>query len=503
MKKIALQLPALFLIGSMLLGACAPAKTAAPAATTAPKAEPPVEIHFAYVTFNRVSEALESVESAINAITVPKINVKVKLHPYAIANYNQQISLSLQSGEALDVFHTLGDLPQYVSQNKVLDITSMIDKDAPEAKAIVGDTFLKASTINGRLYGIPAYKGVALAPNLAYRADILQEIGVDPSSIKSVNDLTDVYAKVKAKYPDMVPLVPTNVGAIGLVSSLYGVDYLGSNMYSPMGVLMGDSMKVVDLYQTQEFKDRIALAREWYTKGYILKDAATSTSTSLELMTSGKAFSYVASYAGHYAATQISGQTGQKIGMVRIAQPYLGTASVSALTWSVSSTSKHPDAALKFMNLIFSDKAVINLIIWGLEGRDYVKVDADHVKYPDGQDANTVPYTAAISNGIIGNQFIQYQTVGTDMSDLQLMLSENKNSAVSPAFGFTFDNSSVTNETSAVLNVINEYLPGLNTGVMDPAVELPKFIAKLKAAGLDKINAAKQEQLDKWASQKK
>jgi putative aldouronate transport system substrate-binding protein len=125
------------------------------------------------------------------------------------------------------------------------------------------------------------------------------------------------------------------------------------------------------------------------------------------------------------------------------------------------------------------------------------------VKYPDGQDANTVPYTAAISNGIIGNQFIQYQMVGTDMNDLQLMLDENKNSAVSPAFGFTFDNSSVTNETSAVLNVINEYLPGLNTGSMDPEVELPNFIAKLKAAGLDKIIAEKQAQLDKWASQQK
>lgn len=48
------------------------------------------------------------------------------------------------------------------------------------------------------------------------------------------------------------------------------------------------------------------------------------------------------------------------------------------------------------MNLIFADKDVINLIIYGLEGRDYVKVDADHVAYPDGQDANTVPYTAQL-----------------------------------------------------------------------------------------------------------
>jgi putative aldouronate transport system substrate-binding protein len=153
------------------------------------------------------------------------------------------------------------------------------------------------------------------------------------------------------------------------------------------------------------------------------------------------------------------------------------------------------------MNLIFSDRDVINLIIYGLEGRDYVKVDADHVRYPDGQDANTVPYTAQLSCGIVGNQFIQYAMEGTNMDDLKLWDYENKNSPRSPAFGFTFDNSGVTNEVSAVQNVINEYLPGLSTGSMDPDVELPNFIAKLKAAGMDKIIADKQAQLDAWVSQ--
>ncbi|EKD87893.1 MAG: extracellular solute-binding protein family 1, partial [uncultured bacterium] len=134
----------------------------------------------------------------------------------------------------------------------------------------------------------------------------------------------------------------------------------------------------------------------------------------------------------------------------------------------------------------------------GLEGRDYVKTDEDHVKYPDGQDGNTVPYTAQLSCGIVGNQFIQYAMDGTDMADLELWDYENKNSALSPAMGFTFDNSSVSNEVSAVVNVINEYLPSLQTGSVDPEVELPKFIEKLKAAGLDKIIAAKQAQLDEW-----
>ena len=510
MRTIARALLTSTIISSLLLTACGtpaaqPTSAADQPATTAPTtaAEAPVEIHFAYLTFNRVSEDLESVETALNAITVPKIGVTVKLHPYSIANYAQQINLSLQSGEDLDVFHTLGDLPQQVSQQKLTDITDLIDQYAPEARAVVGDDFLKASTINGRLYGIPAYKGVALAVNLVYRADIMKEIGVDPASIKSVNDLTDVFAKVKEKYPDIVPLVPNMPGELGLNLTVPAVDTLSDSYFLPKAVLLGDSTKVVNYFESPEFKGIATLAHDWYNKGYILKDAATTTSGALELITAGTGFSSIASYAGQQASVQISAQTGHEIGMVRLGQPYLSTGSVNALTWSVASTSKHPEAALKFMNLIFSDKDVINLIIYGLEGRDYVKVDADHVAYPDGQDANTVPYTAQLSCGIVGNQFIQYAMVGTDMSDMQLMLDENKNSKLSPAFGFTFDNSSVSNEESAVLNVINEYLPGLNTGSVDPETEIPAFVEKLKAAGLDKIIEAKQTQLDAWLSQQK
>ncbi|MBC7249143.1 MAG: extracellular solute-binding protein, partial [Anaerolineae bacterium] len=447
MKKfMAYSLMNLLVLAVMLLAACSPAATTQPpAAPSGSTAEPPVQIDFAFLSFNKVPEAdaLASVEEAINAITVPKINATVKLHPFSVAEYSQQVTLLLQSGEGLDVYHSLGDLPQRVSNNEFVDITSMIDQYAPETKAVVGDAFLKTTTLDGKLYGIPAYKGVALAPNLVYRADIMEEIGVDPASIKSVYDLTDVFAKVKAKYPDMVPLVPVQTGNIGLITTLHGVDFLGDSYFLPVAVLMGNDTQVVNFYETQTFKDLITLAREWYEKGYVLKDAATTTSNVLEFMSSGKGFSYIAAYAGNQAYTQISAQTGRPIGMVRLGQPYLSSTSVNALTWGVSTISKHPDVALKFINLLFTDKDVINLVIYGIEGRDYVKVDEDHVKYPEGQDASTVPYTAQLSCGIVGNQFIQYQMEGTDMADLQLMLDENRNSAMSPAMGFTFDSSSV------------------------------------------------------------
>ncbi len=491
-----------------MLSACGgggDSSSAAQSSSEESKASNPDEIVFAYLTFNKIPETedLESVEDAINEVTVPQINVKVKLKPLSIANYSQQINLSIQSGEKLDVFHTLGDLNQYISKNQVIALDDLIENYAKGTKELVGEDFLKATQSNGKTYAIPAYKGYAIAPNLVYRTDIMGALGVSPDSIKSIGDLDSLFAKVKEKYPEMVPIAPTNQGVSGVLLTIENCDYLTDDFFKPTAVLMGDSTTVVDYYETDAFKEKINIAREWYNKGYILKDAATSNTLATELISSDRCFSYIASYAGKESAAQISALTGKPMGMVRLAEPYLSTTNVNAVSWAISVTSEKPEAAMKFLDMTYTNKDVINMLIYGIENRDYVKVDDNHVKYPDGKDSSSVPYTAQLSCGIVGNQFIQYSMEGQSTDDLILMETENKNSAKSKAFGFTFDSTSVKTEYSSVMNVINEYLPGLNCGSLDPEKELPNFINKLKEAGMDNIVAEKQKQLDAWLAQQK
>ena len=500
-KKI-LSLLMAVAIGTTALTACGNSESSE-SSNSSGKNGSPDEIVYAFTTFNKISEDLGTVEKAINDITVPKINVKVKLKPLSISNYSQQVNLAIQSGEQLDVFHTLGDLNQYITKNELIPLDDLLDKYGKETKQIVGNDFLETTQSNGKTYAVPANKGAAIAPNLVYRVDIMKELGVSPESIKTVNDLDALFEKVKSKYPNMIPVAPTNQGISGVLHTIDSVDYLTDDLFKPTSVLIGDSTKVVDFYETDAFKEKIKIARDWYNKGYLSKDAATTNTLASELISSDRCFSYVASYAGKESAAQISAVTGKNMGMIRLAQPYLSTTNVNAVSWGIASTSQKQEAAMKFLNLTYSDKAVVNLLIYGIEGTDYVKVDADHVKYPDGKDANSVPYTAQLSCGIIGNQFIQYSMAGQSTNDLKLMESENKNSARSKAFGFTFDSTNVKTEYSSVMNVINQYLPGLNCGALDPDKEIPNFIKKLKDAGMDKIVAEKQKQLDAWVATKK
>ncbi|MDR2784305.1 MAG: DUF3502 domain-containing protein [Treponema sp.] len=55
----------------------------------------------------------------------------------------------------------------------------------------------------------------------------------------------------------------------------------------------------------------------------------------------------------------------------------------------------------------------------------------------------------------------------------------------------------------AVNAVITQYTPGFNSGARNPDTALPEFIRALKAAGIDKIIAENQRQINAWAAEKK
>ncbi len=465
------------------------------------------KVTYAYATFNNIpsEEALSEVEEAINVITREKISVEVELVPIEIWNYSSQVSLALQGGEKMDLIQSLGDFNTAVSTGMTLDITDMLDSLAPESKALVGDAWLAATSHEGRVYGIPTFKPIALTPMVIYRKDIADAIGLDMSAVNSVGDMTDVLRKVKAAYPDMTPLAAVNTGNIGVGLTVPNVDYLTDNYFSPKGVLLNDELTVVDFYASEAFAQVCELAHTWYNENLVMKDAATTASAASELMSSGNYFCYIASYSYPEADTAASLEAvtgGYPLGAKIIGSAFLDTSSINALTWMVASTSKVPEAALKFLNLTFTDKDVVNLIIYGLEGRDYVWNDDGTVRYPDNQDSTTVPYTAQLSCGTLGNFFIMHPMQGTNPASLDWELEQNKNAKTSVAMGFTFDSSPVKAEYTAVTNVIEQYLPGLICGSADPKTEIPLFLERLADAGLGEIIAQKQAQLDAWLAAK-
>lgn len=461
------------------------------------------QVTYAFATFNNIptQDTLDSVEEAINEITREKINAEITLKPISIGDYSSSVSLSLQGGEKIDVIQSVGDFGNAVDTGMALDITDLIDTCAPETKELIGDAWLQACTMDGKLYGIPTLKPVALTTMVVNRQDIADELNLDMAAVNSIEDLTAVLEQVEAAKPDMTPLSPVESGSMGLNRTYGDIDYLSDDYNTPVGVLIDGEMTVVDLYSADIFAERCRLAREWYNNNLSMKDAATTTSMAAELMSSGNYFCYVASYSypEEDTAASLEATCGYDLGAKMIGDAYLGTSDINALTWMIASNSDVPEAALKFLNLTFTDPDIVNLIIYGIEGRDYVLNDG-YMSYPEGMDAASVPYTAQLSCGTLGNFFNMYPMAGTSKESLEWELEQNQSAKTSPAMGFMFDSSGLQTQYTAVQNVISQYLPGLMCGSVDPDTEIEKFVNDLNAAGYQDILNAKKEQLDAWVA---
>jgi putative aldouronate transport system substrate-binding protein len=471
----------------------------------------PEKVVVAWISFNKIPDDMGAVDDAINQYIqkkYPGLNIAIDLQLYGPAEYNQKINLALASGTPMDIFDPL-PLGAFVAKNQLLPLESLIDKYGQGIKKMVDKDFgpgvMKTTVFNGHQYSIPVNKGMALNLTVVYDKDLLALTGYTEKDINSLQDLPKIFDALKQKKPDVIPFAPISTGDTMLLRYLankYEVDTL-SDMSTMAGVVFGNSGKVVNLYESKEFAEGVRMMRDWYTKGYLPKDAATSQANSQQYFGAGRLFCTLGGYGGNQIGVAISQQTGRNIGAKHIVSFYFDSQAVNLVTTGIASNTKVPEAAMKMLNLIYTDEFVINTMLYGIEGRDYIKVDSHHWKYPDGKDANTVPYTASLCTGVLGSESLQYQPVGMSWDDVLQKLKDNQKTKRSPYFGFNFDTSALKNEIGAITNVYNQYIPALICGALDPDTTIQKLNKALKDAGIDRVIVEKQKQLDAWVKTNK
>ena len=239
MKKRGLALFMAAALGITVLGGCS-GKNSSPDTTqgTESQAETqgePEEVVFAYMTQNNIPETseLQRIEDLLNTYTVEKINTKVKLVLFSNADYMNQVNLMLAAGEKLDLFKAQNTsyLP-YIKDGTALDITQYLDNELKETAETVYDGMLKPTTVEGKTYGIIAMGSNYVPGGFVYRSDIVEELGIDMTQVNSFEAMTDVFATVKAAYPDMIIIDPNRANALfeGYLGKVARIDPLGDKI---------------------------------------------------------------------------------------------------------------------------------------------------------------------------------------------------------------------------------------------------------------------------------
>ena len=172
----------------------------------APASNGPVTIKFEMFSFGETpDEAI--VEEALNAITRDKIGVEVDIEFYNLANYEEQIGLKMAGNEEMDLVAILGDTGAMARQGELMPIDSLLDQYGQSIKDVCGK-LLYYATIDGQNYGVPFMANKKYVATLICRKDILDECGIDPRSMTTLEGVGKAYEIVRQKYPEMTMLAP-------------------------------------------------------------------------------------------------------------------------------------------------------------------------------------------------------------------------------------------------------------------------------------------------------
>jgi putative aldouronate transport system substrate-binding protein len=443
---------------------------------------------------------------AANKIIKDKLNATVKFDMVPMANYEAKIKLIIESGEEADIFYTSNWFDNYytdVTNGGLYDITNLLAKDAPDIKAKFSDAIFNALKIGGKLYAVPNNSVLVRKVGFELRKDLTSKYNFDYSSVKTLADLTPYLATIKKSEPNAIPMCNVNGGTSG-GSELYInlQNYFGWNTFVSMqtpgaGYNFGD-LKVFDQFETQEFKDFLKTAREWYLAGYTDKDAATMATNPQKTAGKYAVVSDPAAYAGEdtiFSNSQAGG-TPYVLDTNVNGDAALQTGSIASNLSSISKSSANPDRALMLLNLVNTDTNLFNLLCWGQENTNYTKNSDGTIT-----DLLSGKYDG-IYNFFIGDMMNTWITKGQPSDMYAQMKKLNASGKPSVFLGFTFDSTAVQSQVAQCAAVVQQYLSGLTTGYLDPDKYYPIFIAALKKAGSDQIVAAMQSQVSTWSSKK-
>ncbi|MEF2243761.1 ABC transporter substrate-binding protein [Paenibacillus sp. IITD108] len=508
-RKVGFVWLAIMLTAALLLSACGNSKEVNSTPTNSagvkdgdgsspkPSELPPYEINLVF--YGPAQKDLDLVAEEMSKITKEKINATVKLVRIEPAAWDQQSILMLTSKEQVDLIVTGGSsYSRQVAQGQLLPLDDLLQEHGQDIIKAFQPEVLAASKVNGQTYAVPSIRDFASDPIVLMRTDLLEKYNLSLDNVKKLDDLDAIFKVIKENEP--------NINVLGKASAAASIgNRLLETQWDILGDYIGvlpnlDELKVVNLYETPEYADMLKTIRRWYLAGYIHKDAATSNETAVDYIKANVGFATI-SKGKPGAVAQTENRTETKLSSVSLGHQITSTTNITSIMLGIPTNSKDPARTMMFLNLLNSDPDLVNLINWGIEGKHYAKVSESSIDFPPGVDSTNSGFNLR-QGWMFGNQLLSY-TWATDIPELwKEMEVFNRESKKSAALGFTYNPIPVKTELAAISNVTRQYSMALETGTLDPEVNLPKFIAALKDAGIDKVIAEKQKQLDEWAKNK-
>lgn len=454
------------------------------------------------ITYGFDDPDLPVIQEAVNEITIPEIGVEVEFMTVPIAEMSTKLGLLVSGNQQIDLVCTglLTTPANLVADGLIQPITEYVQGSDALMKLAGED--LEACIVNDEIYAYPGTTVNGKQSGYFYDMDLAAQYNIDlPETLETPEDWEKLFEQVKASGMSQYGIsLGDGIAAEDLWVTF---DSLGERSYLSYGVVMdpANGTTVENYYATEEYKEKCKMRREWYEKGYCVPDSISNGYSTGDSMSQGMIFGYVAGNSAAMSNAYWSRTTGKNLGCIPMMDVMISTTEVVNFSWGVSTSCERPEKAVEFLELLYTNTELANLMNYGIEGTHYVTTEGSQIiKYPEGMDSSTCPYGSFV--GSYGDTMKIYQREPLTDEDVANFTKFKAPAAIASKFmGYSFDPSEVQTAITAVTAVIGQYAPALDCGTVDPETMLPEFLEALDAAGMQTIIDANQKQLDAWLAQ--
>jgi putative aldouronate transport system substrate-binding protein len=464
---------------AMLTGFASPAAAAATPDTSKP-------VNLVMYLMGGPAKDYDAVLEAFNAKLKTDINATVTVNWIGWGDFTTKYPLILASGEPVDMIYaaTWTQFYQNAQKGAYLALEDLAPVYAPKSFASYTPEWLAQATVNGHLYAFPANFSQVGMMGYIVRGDLMTKYNIP--DIHTIDDYGVFLDTVAKNEPTISPsdFVGSTDGLDGYYVRQLG-HYRNITQWIYYNIDTGTAVDEINLPEMQGFYEKM---KTWSDSGYWPKSVLSNKDD--QMLQNGTAASRL-----HNQDTWNSAYMKHPEWDIRffVSDSY-GVSTVAMQDgMAIPSSAQNPERALMMLELLKTDQSYYNLLTYGIEGVDYT-VTADNMIDPKNTD--TFAPEGYCSWGYKTPEF--YKPVKGSPPNLLAVKQQLKDMAINDPYAlFTLNQDPIKNELAALNSVMVQYEAPLNFGFVDDvAGGLATLKEKMKEAGIDKVIAEIQSQLD-------
>ena len=447
----------------------------------------------------------EKVMVKVNEKLKENVNASLAINFVSWGDFDTKFPLLLASGEAFDLILSSkwAKFSDGVIKGAYLPLDKLLPDYAPGVWKDLPQEFWEGAKYKGNIMAIPANYSAINTFGLFYRDDLRVKYGLN--EIKTIEDFENYLDAVKKNETEIKPFMggkfdvdllqwitfyfnPKKYTAISSTQRLLGyVESEPDKLYSALDPYPGD------LEAGAKFREVLS---RWNNKGLISKNMSANKTRGIE---------YVRNGTSAVAALNMTNSFDEYVN-IKNAHPDwefkyfefdINADIIQKATpdqTSVYKNSPNPEKALMVYDQLCSNQEINQLTRYGIKGVHYDVTPEGKFFVPEGTDA-TLFAPEAMSSWTWRQDRYEIFRKG----DFE-WLSKLREDVVVPKAkilleeNFVADTAEIAAEIAACSQISNTYAEGFSSGILDPVKDYDDMVAKLKKAGMEKVQQVVQAQ---------